>query len=97
MSNESREKLNRPFAAATGSATARLHQVLVEWRAAERAHARAVLCAAHPMRIQELADEMERALHHVRLNVDAEPWSEITRDESPNAEVSEAAGRKGKI
>jgi hypothetical protein len=69
---------------AAGSVTARLQQVLVQWRAAEREHARAVLCAAHPTRIQELADARERALHHVRLNVDSEPWAEICR-ESLNA------------
>ena len=72
------------FAPAPGSATARLHQALVQWRDAERRHARAVLYAAHPLELRSLSDAAEYALHHVRLNVDAEPWAEIARDESPN-------------
>ena len=64
--------------AAICSAASRLQQVLTGWRAAEREHARAVLCAANPDKIKELADAHERALHHVRLVVDGEPWADLT-------------------
>lgn len=54
----------------------RLREALEAWRKAEREHAHAVLCAAHPNRLKELADAEEMALHHVRIIVDGNPWIE---------------------
>lgn len=60
-----------------GMDASRLQQVLVEWRKAEREHAKAVLCSAHPSRIRELSDYEQIALHHVRMIVDSEPWADL--------------------
>lgn len=59
------------------TAADRLQRVLTDWRKAEIEHAKAVLCAAHPYQIKELADAEERALHHVRLLVDSQPWADL--------------------
>ena len=89
MAEDANINPNPPPPPSACSVTDRLKQVLIEWRAAEKAHAYSVLCASHPDRIRELADAMERALHHVRLNVDTEPWAEIAFNEfSPNTETT---------
>ena len=59
----------------------RLQQALINWRAAERTHARAVLAAEYPVEIRSRADAMDYALHNVRLIVDSEPWAEIARND----------------
>lgn len=56
---------------------AELKQLLITWRQSEIAHAKAVLGAAHPVYLEKLSDEMERALHELRKFVDKEPWPEI--------------------
>ena len=56
---------------------AQLRDLLIAWRAAERAHAQAVLCAWHPDDISKLADELERAMNNLRVFVDSEPWPEL--------------------
>lgn len=54
-----------------------LKELLITWRRAERAHARAVLVANHPDHIKVLNDEAELALHKIRIFVDSEPWPEL--------------------
>ena len=74
-------------------ATAELQKLLLDWRAAERRHAKAVLRAEHPLGLRSMADSLEYALHKLRTYIDSEPWAALARDESPNDKVSDQSGR----
>ena len=54
-----------------------LCNMLKAWRHAEKAHAAAVLCAAHPLEIKTRSDTEAYLLRELRLLVDSEPWGEI--------------------
>ena len=64
-----------------------LRDALIAWRTAERTHARAVLAAAHPVHLRNLANAEANALRKVREIVDSQPWVEIAADQSDGETV----------